>query len=355
MNTHNAPKKLTRRPSMRDVAEEAGVSVATVSYSFNSPDRVSKATRKKVFRAVETLGFVVNSAARSMKTGAGSGVGIVVGDIAQTFSIDLVRGAQTGARERGFSLLIGNGDTDTREQSRYVDQFDQARLEGIILAPMKDSRSDIDKLRKHGARVVVVNYHSTPTYHCTVLMDNVDVGYRAAQHLFDLGSRKIAFASGASTAQPIIERQGGIRKAVAEQDGATLLEFTQEGVNVEDGEAIAQQILQLPQSDQPDGIIAATGFMARGLVDKLTAEGIAIPNEIRLISTEENLRAWDGPIQISRMREPAFEMGRQAALLLAEEITDGDTHAHRTIILAAELIATESTLGLTPLPGRPSQ
>ncbi|SEE69849.1 LacI family transcriptional regulator [Ruania alba] len=339
---------------MRDVAQAAGVSVATVSYSFNNPDRVSEEARRKVFDAVDELGFVVNSAARSMKTGGATGVGIVVGDIAQTFSIGVVRGAQTGARERGLSLLIANGDTHTREQARYVDLFDQERLKGIILSPVHDSSADIEKLRRHGSRVVVVNYHSRPGYHCTVLMDNDDVGYRAAQHLFEVGARRLAFAAGATTLQPIVERRQGIRRAVAEQPGASLLELDRERVELEDGISIAEEILALAAEERPDGIVAATGFMARGIIDTLTASGIAVPEEVALISTEENTRAWDGPIRISRMREPAFELGRQAALLLADEIAEGDAHVHRTIVLHADLVATESTLGLTPLPGRPA-
>jgi len=330
---------------MREVASLAGVSIATVSYAIRSPSRVSATTREKVQRAIDDLGFVVNSAARSMRTGGTPGMGVVVGDLSHSFSVGVVRGAQAGARDSGATMLIANADRDDWEQSRYIELFDQARLQGIILAPLDESRAEIARLREHGSPVVVVNYRSGADDHCTVLMDNDDVGYRAADHLISLGCRRLVFATGYARAQPLHERRHGIERAVADRDGVGLDVLMRERVDAEDGRAIARRILATPLEARPDGVIAATEIMALGLLQELAAEGVRVPEDMLLISTEEDWRAVDAPVRISRLKEPAFEMGRQAAVLLADEIANPETHRHRTVTLAATLFAAESTLG----------
>lgn len=330
---------------MREVALRAGVSTATVSYTLTTPSRVSERTRRKVLAAIDELGFVVNSAARSMRTGTTTGMGIVVGDISHSFSVGMVRGAQAGAREAGTTMLIANADRDDREQARYVDLFDQARMQGLILAPLDESPADISRLRGHGTPVVVVNRRSAEHDHCTVLMDNVEVGYRAARHLISLGCRRLAFLTGYPRAQPLEDRRTGIDRAIEEHPEVRLEVFARERVDPEDGRALAHRLLAQHPSDRPDGIIAATEMVALGVVEELLAHGVRVPEDVKLISTEENASARESPVRISRLREPAFEMGRQAALLLAEELAHGVEHEHRTVLLRATLLAAESTLG----------
>lgn len=330
---------------MKEVAQHAGVSIATVSYTLHTPDRVSDATRQRVEASIKELGFVVNSAARTMRTGEGPGMGIVIGELSHSFSVGVVRGAQAGAREVGTTMLIANADKDDAEQSRYVELFDQARMQGIILAPLDDNPADIDRLRDHGTPVVLVNLHTNRHDHCSVLMDNEEVGFRAAEHLISLGCRKLVFATGYPRAQPLADRKRGIDRALKNHPEVTLDVYARQQIDAEDGRAIAGRILAGTRERRPDGIIAATEMMALGLIEELLIGGIKVPEDIKLISTEENRNAFDAPVRISRLQEPAFDMGWHAAQLLAEEVHLGDKHKHQILMLHATLFAGESTLG----------
>jgi len=328
-----------RRPSMHDVAALAGVSIGTVSYTLNRPERVSEATRARVLASIEELGFVPNSAARSMKAGGTTGLGIVVGDIRHTFSIELARGAQAAATEAGTTLLIANGNTDMVEQSRYVELFDQARMEGIILVPTYDAQRDIDQLRAHRRRVVIVNYRSTPADLCSVLMDNVDAGEQATRYLLERGCRRIGFLTRTAGLQPLDDRLIGIRRAV-DAAGAELTLLEENHIYEEDGYLAAARLLSEDPAIRPDGIVVGTALMAQGLVLGLRAGGVRVPDDIRVISTEENVQAAD--IQLPTMKEPAFEMGAEAARMTIAESREGSRHLHRVTILRAELVRADA-------------
>jgi LacI family transcriptional regulator len=338
-----------RRPSMRDVAARAGVSVGTVSYALNRPSRVGAETLVRVRAAIEELEFVPNSAARSMKSGGGTGLGIVVGDIRHSFSVEVARGAQLAATEAGTTLLIANGNDDLSEQSRYVDLFDQARMEGVIIESTYNSKGDIDKLHEHHRRVVLVNHRSIFTDTCMVLMDNEGSGYTAAKHLMELGARRLAFVTRVPGLQPLEDRLLGIQRAVAEDQGATLVVVETQEIFESDGREAAAGIIELPQSDRPDGVIVGTALMAKGLVAELLEQaGIRVPEDLRLVCTEVNLQAAGGHVPFTTVAEPAFEMGFEAVTLAMRELSDDEeTHVHRTITLNGVLQVAESTVGAT--------
>ncbi len=330
-----------KRPSMRDVANHAGVSVATVSYVLNGRDRVAEPTKLRVIEAVDALGFVPNLAARTMRAGT-RGLGISVGDLRSTFDVDVVRGAQSSAREHGKTLLIGNGDG--RGHTEYIDLFDQARLEGMIICDIEFG-NELQVLHDRHLPCVLVNFREGSGGHCLVLMDNEDVGYRAAVHLIELGRTKLLWITDGRS-QPLLERRRGIDRAIAEFSNASVEEIVVAGIDDCHGRSAGAVIAQR-SADLPDGVIAGTGLIARGFVEELhTSSALRVPQHLRLISTDGNELADTGSVKLSRFIEPGVEMGRRALELLLREVEErGSGHRHREIVLKAELHVAESSLG----------
>lgn len=330
---------------MRDVAARAGVSVATVSYVLNGHDRVAETTRLRVLAAVEALDFVPNLAARTMRAGA-RGFGISVGDLRSTFDVDVVRGAQTAAREHGKTLLIGNGDGHGHIE--YIDLFDQARLEGIVICDIEFGK-ELRLLRDRRIPFVLVNYHDSSDEHCTVLMDNEDVGYRAAAHLIGGGCSRLVWITDGHS-QPLVERRRGIDRALAEHPGTGLEQIVVPSIRDDDGRR-AGALMAQRGADRPDGIITGTSLIARGFIEELhTRSPLRIPEDLQLISTDGNELADTGAVRLSRIVEPAVAMGRAALELLLVEVAERSVdHIHRRVVLQAELVPAESSTRSAPV------
>lgn len=332
------------RPNMRDVAKRAGVSVASVSYVLNGLDRVSDKTRLRVMEAVDELGFVVNQAARTMKVG-GSGFGITVGDLRSSFDVDVIRGAQSIAREHATTLLIGNGESSPRGVLDYIELFDQARLQGIIISNTHVG-AEFDLLRARRTPFVLVNHRAEVEDHCVVLMDNEAVGYDAARHLIDVGCRRLVWITDGFS-QPLLDRRIGIRRAVAESAGVSVEDVVVSNFFEEGGREAARHLATMGGSTRPDGAIAGTNFIGRGLINEMHATtDLRVPADLRLITTDANRLAAGGPVQMSTLTEPGFEMGARALeLLLVEASEPASSHRHRRVVLSSRLDPAESSLG----------
>lgn len=332
-------------PSMMDVARRAGVSIATVSNVINGKGRLSEATARRVLDAVAELGFVRNDAARLLATGSTKSLGMVVADLDNSLFVDMAHGAQQGAEGAGLRLVLGNAGCAIDRQDDYLQLFDEARVAGVLLAPMEDSRTGIERMRSHGRPIVLLNYQQQDAECCTVLVNNEEVGYLAARHLIDTGRRRIAFLAGRDYYQPVHARREGVRRAVAESPGVTLEEFHTEGLLFEDGVKAARVFGLRAPGDVPDGVVAVSDDIGNGLAAGLRSGLIAsVPEDLGIVGCEDNRSAESGPVPLTAVRLAGVEMGQAAAQLLLEELnTPAEEHSHRTIVLKPALVLRAST------------
>ncbi|MBT2538706.1 LacI family DNA-binding transcriptional regulator [Arthrobacter sp. ISL-69] len=336
-------------PSMMDVARRAGVSIATVSNHINGKGRLSEATAERIQKAVAELGFVRNDAARFLATGSTNSLGMVVADLDNSLFVDMAHGAQQGAEEAGLRLLLGNAACTIDRQDDYLHLFDEARVAGLLLAPMEDSLAGIERMRSHGRPIVLLNYQQKNADCCTVLVDNENVGYVAARHLIEIGRRRIAFVAGLDYYQPVYARREGVRQAVAEAQGVTLEEFQTDGLRFEDGLAVAGMFSLRGKDELPDGVVAVTDDIANGLAWGLHSDLIAkVPQDISIVGCEDNRSAQSGPVPLTAVRLAGVEMGEAATILVLEELnTPPEEHVHRTIVLKPSLVLRASTASAT--------
>jgi ABC-type sugar transport system substrate-binding protein len=180
---------------MQDVADAAGVALGTVSNVLNHPGKVSASTAQRVRDAIERLGFVRNDAARSLASGSNNSIGFVLADLDNSLFVDMARGAQEAARAAGYHVLLASADCEMAQQDQYLDLFDEARVTGVLLAPMEDSAEAIARMRSHRRQIVLLNFAPQPGSCCSVLVDNERVGYLAAKHLIEAGRRRLVFVA----------------------------------------------------------------------------------------------------------------------------------------------------------------
>ncbi|MDU0347833.1 LacI family DNA-binding transcriptional regulator [Actinomyces sp. MRS3W] len=340
------PTRTQRSPRLRDVADRAGVSLGTASNVLNHPERVSPAAIERVRAAIDELGFVRNANASTLASGRSGALGLVVINLSNSMFVDVARGAQAAARAAGHNLLLADSADDFGAQGSNVDSFNEARVAGLLLAPMQDSSEHVARLKVRGIPVVLINYDQGDEDLCTVVVDNEQVGYLAVQHMLDIGCRRIAFAAGGDEQyQPVRLRRRGVRRAMREAAGAASFEeIMAGGVKEADGLAVAQQIAGRGPETRPDGIIGVSDSLASGLVEGLCDAGIAVPGDIAVMGCDRNSSAGDCRVPLTSITMKGQEMGTAAVRLLLDEMDRDGFHVHQRVVLTPELIVRGSTV-----------
>jgi LacI family transcriptional regulator len=339
----------TVAPSMSDVARLAGVSLGTVSHVLNKPQIVSAKTIARVTTAIDQLGFVRNDAARSLAAGKSNTVGLILTDVGNSLFVDIARGAEDAASSTGRSLLLANSDVNLTKQESYLDIFDEARVAGIILAPLDAGLDGVDRVRRHGRNIVLVNYAGDRTDCCSVVVDEEYGGYLAATHLMDIGRTRLLFAGGPHDLHAVNARRAGAQRAVEERSSEVSLEVVRSrNLKSCSGRSIAQHLLA--SGSLPDGILAPADQLAAGLIHELTDAGVSVPADVAVIGYDNNQFASEAAIPMSTISQPGHDMGKEALRLLIDEIDNPRTHEHRRIMLRPTLIVRKSTVKQRSFP-----
>ena len=335
------------RPSVDDVASLAGVSLGTVSNVLNHPDKVAAATRERVERAMAMLGYVPNTAARSLKFGSSRSIGLIVSDLSNSLFVDIARGAENGAEQGGLTLLIANSDAKIERESSYLTMFAESRVTGVLMT-LNDAAhfAAVSRRAPAGIPLVLLNFSAPPSQYCSVDVDNALGGYLAAKHLIETGRRKLVFVGGPYELQPVVDRGKGFHRAVGEHPDVTSEVLTPEWINRSDGWAAGVQLAPRVAAGEVDGIFAASDLLAAGIVQALSAAtDVRVPEDVAIVGYDNNQAAWDSPIPISTIAQPGDDVGRLGAMLLQEEAAHGTgPHEHSTIVLPPRLIARQSSL-----------
>ena len=341
---HNAGESMDSRPvSMKDVADRAGVAIGTVSNVLNHPDRVSEATRERVRRAIAELDFVRNDAARQLRAGQSRTIGLVVLDVGNPFFSSLARAAEDCAAENGSTVILGDSGQSSEREARYIDVFEQQRVQGMLISPVGEVGPRIEALRARGMPVVLVD-RVDPQRRCSsVSVDDVAGGYMAVRHLLDAGRRRIAFVGVKADYRQVADRLSGARQAVEEQDGAVLEVVEAEAMTVLAGREVGGAVAARPKGELPDGIFCANDLLAIGVMQAvLLIRGLRIPEDLALIGYDDIDFSASAVVPLTSVRKPTELMGRTSVELLLEEI-EGPAARRRQVIFDPELVVRGST------------
>ena len=347
MSTDRARRRGTDRPRLLDVAVQADVSLGTVSNVLNHPHRVAPDTRQRVLDVIDRLGFSRNSMASSLARGDTRTLGLVLIDLGNSMFVDVARGAQHGAREQGYYLQLASADSDSTLFSAHMRVLNEARASGMLIAPLDGMRDGIERSRRAGCPVVVLNHDEPDHDACRVLVDNVRVGQLAAEHLVSLGRRHIAFVYARPELQPVARRLEGVRKAVAATGGAVrLTEVQVDTLEPECGSEAGERLATTALDERPDAVLAVTDALAMAVVNEVVAAGLSVPDDLAVMGCDHNSATWGGTVALSSVTMEGETMGAEGVRLLLRELQqDPAEHTHTTVILQPRVVARESTVG----------
>lgn len=329
--------------SVRDVAAAASVSVGTVSNVLNRPDKVAPDTVARVLAAIDELGFVRNDAARQLRAGRSRSIGLVVLDVRNPFFTDVARGAEDRAAEEGMTILLGNSDENADRERSYLDLFEEQRVHGVLISPLGDDESRLQRLRRRGTSVVLVDRVSEDGSLSSVAVDDVVGGELAVRHLTGGGRRRIAFVGGPTSIRQVADRLEGARKAIAETSDAELEVIETPSLTVLDGRAAGEAIRERPPADRPDAVFAANDLLAMGVLQAFNMMGsVRVPDDIALVGYDDIDFAAAAVVPLSSIRQPAWLIGYTAVDLLLKAAAEPDRTAEQ-VVFQPELVVRDST------------
>ncbi|MDG4825427.1 LacI family DNA-binding transcriptional regulator [Asanoa sp. WMMD1127] len=300
-----------------DVAERAGVSLATASRSLTGRDGVSEEVARRVRQVAAELGYVVDPYARTLAGGVSTSVGLVVHQVDDPYFSEIAGGVIEVAGEQGLMVQICHSGRDPVHELRQIRHLIAQRVGVIIVAgsgyndPATEAatKAELTAFQDLGGRVAVIGRHSLGVD--AVLPDNEAGGFALGTHLLSLGHRRIAIAAGTGGLTTVTDRMAGVLRAVREAGlhPASLpvvhTDFTRDG-----GRDAAERILR----DHPDttAVIALNDAMAMGVLSVLRGRKIAVPKRMSVVGFDDVSVAADLAPSLTTIRLPMTDMGRMA-------------------------------------------
>lgn len=330
---------------IKGVAARAGVSVGTVSNVLNRPELVATATRERVLAAMRELSFVRNESARQLRAGRSRTIGLVVLDIGNPFFTDVARGAEEVAFNAGLAMMLCSSEDQLEREQRYLDLFEEQRVQGVLVSPVGDDSAGIARLRRRGTPVVLVDHRSRQRSRCSVAVDDIHGGYLAMRHLLESGHTKVAYVGGPTGLAQVRDRRVGAERAVEEagRKPGSLRVIETALTTVADGRFAAARLAAGTAAKRPTGVFCANDLIAIGMLQELMALGFRIPHDIALIGYDDIDFAAAAAVPLSSVRQPRHELGRKAAELLIEEASSPGKHRHQQVLFRPELVIRDST------------
>jgi LacI family transcriptional regulator len=329
---------------IREVAKRAGVSLGTVSNVLNRPEIVAQETRRRVQLAIEEIGFVRNGSARQLRAGNSQYIGLVMLDVANPFFTEVARGVEDAANEAGYVVILCNSDDSLEKESHYLQVLEEQRARGVLITPVQSDASYLQRFRKRGIAVVLLDRPSRIKDLCSVAVDDVRGGELATTHLLEQGHVRIGFVHGPLSIRQCADRRRGVLRAVRTaglDPDQVIVDITASAQNVREGEESGEKLLGA--KIKPTAVFCANDLLALGLMRALIKRGISIPGDMALVGYDDVEFASVLSTPLTSIRQPKYELGRTAAELLLDEANNPTAHQHKHIVYQPELIVRESS------------
>ena len=329
--------------SLQEVAARAKVSVATVSRVLNKSDKVVPETSAIVEQALRDLGYRPSRVARRLRMNNGRAhlVGLIIPDIQNPFYAEIARGVEDAAYAAKYALLLCNSDENPDKERFYLDVMRDESVDGIVLPPFDDTDFAVIEMVQTGMPVVCVDRSLAKVKTDLVEVDNYQGALEAVNHLLDKGHTAIALIEGRTQVSTSRERRRGYLDALAARGIAPRKEFMRAGdFKQESGRVLATELLGVRKP--PTALFVCNNLMTVGALAGLHQRGLSVPGDVAVVGFDDLpwAEALDPPPTV--VRQPAYDVGRQAMELLLKRIMEPE-RPPVTVRLLPELVIRRST------------
>ncbi|KQQ55124.1 LacI family transcriptional regulator [Rhizobium sp. Leaf311] len=330
------------KPTVKDVARDAGVSIGTVSRVLSKNATVNAGIRQRVEESIARLGYSPSSLGRSLRLNKSDIIALVIPDITNPFFADLAKHLEVLASAAGYSVLLANTHDDPEAEKTQVQSLLGRVPAGIVIAPVSNSFAG-ERLSKGVACVTV---DRPLAGYSLVSVDNVEGGRLAAEHLLELGHRRIGYIAGPSTTEVSLQRLQGFRDEIvsAQTRLGGEIQFTSvEGhFDYKSGEEMGRRLLSVPEEMRPTAIATANDQQAIGLLRCSRDMGIRVPEDLSIVGFDDIPLASLVLPRLTTIRQPVQQIAEIAVRAVLEQRSiDGP------ILLPPSIITRESTAFLS--------
>ena len=341
-------RKWGKMANIRDVARTAGVAIGTVSATVNESAPVSAETKKRVWAAVEAVGYAPNAIARSLRLGKSRLIGLAIADITNPFCSSLVRTMEQAALAAGYSIIVCNTDDDAKRELAVLAQLLSQHVAGMILMSVGRGADHVRQLEAHNLPPIVTIDHKIEG----LARDFIGVDNRAAarmltQYLLRLGHRRIAMITGMAGLWTAEERLAGFVETMGAAGAPVDPSLVVPGNYRGDAAYEATKPLMM-RADRPTAIIGANNFTALGALQAILDLGFRCPDDVSLVGIDDV--PWSGLVRprVVTSAQPIADIAKAAIACLLDRMSGGaEAHAPpRDIVFQPQFLSGDSCASL---------
>ncbi|GAA4072886.1 catabolite control protein A [Amphibacillus indicireducens] len=324
-----------------DVAREANVSMATVSRVVNGNPNVKPATRKKVLKTIEELGYRPNAVARGLASKRTTTVGVIIPDISNMFFSELARGIDDIANMYKYNIILSNSDQNIDKEIKLINTMLEKQVDGIVYMGSRLTDEHLKEFKTSPVPIVLAATIEPTNAIPSVNIDYEEAGYEATKLLIDNGHTKLAFVTGLDETTANKAKHQGFVQALEE------IELTVDQTNVFRGDLSYQSGLKaveslFDQTEKPTAIFAASDEIALGVIHGIQDLGLNVPADVEVIGFDNTRLAMMIRPTLSTVVQPVYDIGAVAMRLLTKYMNKEEVE-ESNVILPHQIIKRSST------------
>lgn len=333
--------------TIKDIAQEAGVSLATVSRVINNKDNVSDEVRERVEEVIKRLGYNPNNAARALARRKTNSIGIVVNNLHDPFFYDLIRGFENGAKNTSYNVVfcsVLGGDVETKE--RYIKYLTNGVVDAVVIyGSYLSDEHIVDYLRDSRINFAMIE-NDIPDLNCNkLLIDNYNGSRNAVKYLISMGHRDIAYICGNPNKKVSVERLNGYLDAMQANNLIIADDFIQYSTaSYQSGYDRMKDLMRLDKR-RPTAVYCADDAIASKAVTAALDMNLRVPEDVSIMGFDNQAilpDGYKGP-DITSMAQPLYEIGIESIQILvsqldAEESLEMITKVYDTYIVEGSTV-----------------
>jgi DNA-binding LacI/PurR family transcriptional regulator len=333
------PNKHPNRPTVQDVAREAGVSPSTVSRALHTRGYASPEARERVREVAQRLGYVPNHMARNLRSRTSTAIGVLISDLRNSFYADLAAGIEEVLRAEGHQMILVNDNGDPAEEMLAAETLLAMQVPGVIVTPVTASCPKV--LRENGIHVVCADREFGRPGGDVVISDNKAGARELTEHLIGLGHTRIGLLIDETKWSTGAGRLAGFR--AAHTDAGLELDEDLVAYTSFDAEAARRTTSDLLNQHKVTAILSANNVLAQGALAELKDRRLRIPQRISLAAYDD--MPWMSLVQpaLTTVDQHTVDLGRTCASLLLSRIRDELPPKRRIVRVAPRLVVRGST------------
>jgi DNA-binding LacI/PurR family transcriptional regulator len=327
--------------TIADVARKAGVSVSTAARVLSGRGYAAEDTRRLVLEAAKDLGYVPNQIARSLRTRQTKMVGLLIGDVENSFYSVIAKNVESVAKDSGYHVVLCNSDDEPDIEREYLKLLEAMRVDALIVTPTSKNRRDLAHLHDKGMVIVQVDRRVDGLVADAILVDNESGAEHAVSHLIDAGHTRIGILTGELAVPTAQQRLAGYERALKDHGIPVRPELVKTG-SFHREHAIEDATDLIRAEPAPTAVFAANNILAEATLIALDHDQLRVPRDVSVVAFDDV--QWMSMVEpaVTAVRQPVADMARSAAELVLRRLREGRVGPPSTIVFRTQLVERDS-------------